>query len=328
MSNKHSKRGAGQESTNQSKSINFERRTNSNGTPNSKYVDLLDVDTPIAGQAYCLLSFLSPEKILKDKESFYFSAFLKKWDFVKSMEKFSQFLSFVSFKYKISLDDLMKDYEEFVKDEREILNSVSVEDEYKTFLDHNEERLEKEFNAENKFQTSTRGIKFRGAYPSLAEAELRSKMLRERDPHHDIYTGECGVWMPWDPDAYKTGRVEYMEEELNQLAHNKKKNEESAKNAFDARIRETKQKAMEENIKKAEKSGNVLTQTLNEQGQLVGIANTNTQETALQKTISPDNQNVSIADIRNELFEGDNIVVGKSDNGQSQLISGPFATPK
>jgi hypothetical protein len=26
-----------------------------------------------------------------------------------------------------------------------------------------------------------------------------------------------------------------------------------------------------------------------------------------------------------ELFEGENIVVGKTDNGQSQLISGPFA---
>jgi hypothetical protein len=35
-----------------------------------------------------------------------------------------------------------------------------------------------------------------------------------------------------------------------------------------------------------------------------------------------------VADIRSELFEGENIVVGKSDNGQSELISGPFATKK
>jgi hypothetical protein len=36
-------------------------------------------------------------------------------------------------------------------------------------------------------------------------------------------------------------------------------------------------------------------------------------------------EEISAADIRSELFEGDNIVVGKSDYGQSQLVSGPFA---
>jgi hypothetical protein len=29
-----------------------------------------------------------------------------------------------------------------------------------------------------------------------------------------------------------------------------------------------------------------------------------------------------------ELFEGDNIVTGKSDYGQSELVSGPFANKK
>jgi hypothetical protein len=303
------------------KEINFERRVHANGEVNSKYIDLLDVDPPIAGQSYCLLSFLSPEKILKQKEMFYFSAFLKKWDFAKSMEKFSQFLNFVSFKYKISFEDLMKDYEEFIKDERANLVNNTLEDEYKTYLDHNEDRLEKEFNVAHNFQTSTRGIKFRGAFPSQAEAELRSKMLRERDPNHDIYTGECGVWMPFDPEAYKTGRVEYMEEELNQLAHNKNQNEANAKTAFEQRIKETRQQAMEENIKKAEKSGNVLTQTINAEGKLVNITNMNTQERALlaqsQETSAADSEyeHISVANIRNELFEGENVVMGKSGKG-------------
>jgi hypothetical protein len=317
---KHQKQGSNKGMS--TKEINFERKTTKNGDPNPKYVDLLDVDAPIAGQSYCLLSFLSPEKILKQREMYYFSAFLKKWDFAKSMEKYSQFLNFMSFKYKLSFDDLMKDYEEFIKEERSNLVNDSVEGEYATYLDHNEERLEKEFNMEHNFQTSTRGIKFRGAFPSLQEAELRSKMLREKDPHHDIYTGECGVWMPWEPEAYKTGRVEYMEEELNQLAHNKSKNEMNAKNAFDQRIKESKRQAIEENVKKAEKSGNVLTQTIDESGELVGISNMNTQEANLK---SQDGDTISVADIRSELFEGDNIVVGKSDNGRSQLLSGPFA---
>lgn len=318
---KHGKApGQGQQTQSDAKKeINFERRVHANGEVNSKYIDLLDVDPPIAGQSYCLLSFLSPEKILKQKEMFYFAAFLKKWDFAKSMEKFSQFLNFVSFKYKISFEDLMKDYEEFIKDERANLVNNTLEDEYKTYLDHNEDRLEKEFNVAHNFQTSTRGIKFRGAFPSQAEAELRSKMLRERDPNHDIYTGECGVWMPFDPEAYKTGRVEYMEEELNQLAHNKNQNEANAKTAFEQRIKETRQQAMEENVKKAEKSGNVLTQTINAEGKLVNIANMNTQERALlaqsQETAAADSEyeHISVANIRNELFEGENVVMGKGN---------------
>lgn len=111
-----------------------------------------------------------------------------------------------------------------------------------------------------------------------------------------------------------------MEEELNQLMHEKNKNETNAKNAFDQRVKESKQKAIEENVKKAEKSGNALSQTIDSQGNLVGVNNSNTQEFALKEQ-----ENISIADICMELFEGDNIVVGKTDNGQSKLVSGPFA---
>ena len=38
----------------------------------SKYIDLLDEDNPVAGQKFVCLSFLSPEKILKQKEIFFF----------------------------------------------------------------------------------------------------------------------------------------------------------------------------------------------------------------------------------------------------------------
>jgi len=145
-------------------------------------------------------------------------------------------------------------------------------------------------------------------------------MLREMDPNHDVYVGPVGLWMPWEPEAYKTGRVEYMEDELNQLMSEKQKNEENAKNSFEQRVKETKQKAIEENMKNAEKSGNTLTQTIDDQGNLVGISNSNTQENSLLEK-----DDISTADICSELFDGENIVVGKSDYGQSELISGPFA---
>ena len=75
-----------------SKKSGFERKQ-VNGKANPKYVDLLEEDKPIAGQKFVCVSFCSPEKILKEKQIFYFEEFLKKWDFNKSMEKFVQFLS-------------------------------------------------------------------------------------------------------------------------------------------------------------------------------------------------------------------------------------------
>ena len=63
----------------------------------TKYVDLLEEDKPIANQKFVCVSFVSPEKILKKKNVYYFQEFLKTWDFNKSMEKCIQFLNFISF---------------------------------------------------------------------------------------------------------------------------------------------------------------------------------------------------------------------------------------
>ncbi len=291
-----------------------------NGVPNPKYVDLLEVDKPLAGQMFGCFSFVSPENILKQREAFYFEEFLKQWEMNKSMEKFHQFLNFVSYKYKLNFEEISKDFEQFIKEEREIIIQSSIEDDYKTFLDKYEDELEKKFNVKHNFQTSVRGFKARGNFASQEEAELRARLLRESDPNFDVYVGPIGTWMPWEPEAYKTGRVEYLEEELNQLVYEKKKNEEIARTAFEQRIKETKQKAIDENKKNAEKHGNVITQDIDNEGNLVGIGQTSTEQTFSEK----EPESISVADIRSELFDGENIVVGKTDYGQSQLKSGPF----
>lgn len=305
----------------------FERKQNADGMENPKYIDLLEEDKSIAGQKFVCVSFVSPENILKNKNIFFFEEFLKQWELNKSLEKFHEFLNFISFKYKLTFDDVITDLKEFLQEEKESINYSTIYDDYKTYFDKNEDKLEKSFGVSNNFQTHTRGLKIRGAYPSMEEAELRCKMLREIDPNHDVYVGPVGMWMPWEPEAYKTGRVEYMEEELNQLMSEKIKNEEGAKQTFEQRIKDTKKKAIEENIKNAEKSGNTLTQTIDDDGNLIGVGLANTQEQNLRFGKETD-EAISAADIRSELFEGENIVVGKTDNGQSELISGPFSKKK
>jgi len=252
----------------------FERKILENGQLNPKYIDLCDEDPPIAGQKFACISFISPEKILKKRELYVFEEFLKQWDFKKSMDKFFDFIHFIAFKYNLNVETLINDYTEFVKEEGIKLKENSVEDDYNNFLDKNEESLTEKFQKQNNFQTSVRGLKIRGSYNTQEEAELRCKKIRDMDPNHDIFVGPVGVWVPWDPDAYKTGRIEFIEDELNQLHKEKMLNEQRAKEDFEKRIKETKKKAIEDNIKLAAKSGNKLTQTIDEDGNLVGVKET------------------------------------------------------
>jgi len=252
----------------------FEKKQNPDGTKNTKYVDLCDEDPPIAGQKFACMSFVSPDKILKKREVYLFNQFIKNWEFSKSMERYFEFIHFIAYKYNLKVDTLINDFNEFVKEETDKLKKSGIEDDYKNFLDKQEDKLNESFNREHAFQTSVRGLKVRGVYSTQDEAEERCKKMREHDPNHDIYVGPVGVWVPWDPDAYKTGRVEHLEEELNALHKEKLKNEEMAKKEFEERIRETKKKAIMENIEKATKSGNVLTQTMDKEGNLVGVKET------------------------------------------------------
>ena len=284
----------------------YEHQKKSDGTVNPNYVDLLEEDKAISGQKFVCVSFVSPETVLKKRELFMFEEFLKGYDFSKSMEKFSQFLNFLSYKYNLNFETLMSDMQEFVKSEKEDLKTTDIYDSYKTFLDNNENELDDQFNKQNNFQTSVRGLKVRGSYSTQEEAELRCKLLREVDPNHNVYVGPVGVWMPWEPEAYKTGRVEYLEDELNQLMHEKNLNEAKAKQEFEKRIQETKRKAIEENVKLARESGNKLTQRLDNQGNLVGV--NNTMENNLKELDDQSSENIKKA-----LFEGDNIVRKKKD---------------
>lgn len=241
--------------------------------PESVFIgDELDEDPSFSNAKYVGISFLSPEKILKKRELFYFEQFVKIWDFNKSMQKFNDFLQFATEKYNLKIDNVMNDYRDFLKEEEQRLKEDSVYDDFKSYVEKHEDKLLNQFSKENAFQTSVRGLKIRTpTYGSLEEAEEMVKKVRERDPTHDIYIGQVGKWMPWDPDAYKTGRMEFMEPELNQLHHEKTKNEQRAKQEFEQRVRETKRKAILENIKLAEKNNNVLTQTLDENDNLVGV---------------------------------------------------------
>ena len=288
-----------------------EYRTNSAGSPNPKYVDLLDEDPAISGQKFACMSFISPERILKSREEYLFQQFLNTWDMNKSLEKYTQFTNFLSFKYKLDAESIQTDLKEFVESEETDIRSASaIGDDYKNYMERFGEKINAQFDKENEFRTSTRGVKVRGVFATQEEAEMMCKKLREIDPSHDVYVGSVGMWMPFHPEAYKTGKVEYLEDELNQLMSDKKSNEEKAKVEFEARVRETKQRAIEDNKTKAADSGNLLTQTMTSDGNLVNVRNI-TDEELEARTVAPDPSKqdgvIASADIAADIFSSENI---------------------
>jgi hypothetical protein len=286
---------------------------NSSNSTKEKVIDLLDEDRPISGQKYVCLSFISPENHIKKKELFFFEKYLKNFEFRKTFDKYTQFLNFLAYKYSLDFNSLTKDMEEFVEEERENLFLTSLEDDYKSFVDAKEEELQKEYSTQHNFQTNTRGIKVRGIFGSQEEAEVKCKMLRETDPNHDVYIGQVGMWMPFHPEAYKTGKVEYLEKDLNDLMAQKKKNDEISKEQFKQRVKESKQKAIRENIAKAEKEGNKLMQTIDENGNLI---NADRMDVPGKNLLFGDSSNddATTVELRKELFEAEDVLVGKQDN--------------
>ena len=214
--------------------------------------DFLEEDVEIPGQRFCLLSFLSPEKVLANKDVFLFNQFIKTYEFqsrTKNLEAYLMNLvtginakldkeadslleqdlsgaSEICRKSKIRLDTLMDDYHNFVKTNEHELKESKLKELYDDFLFANRTKMEDEFYAQNDFRTTVRGLKIRGVYGTQGEAVARSKKLQRQDTLHNIFVGEVGKWLPWDPEPSEIGEQEYAEEQLNTLMKKYKENEE------------------------------------------------------------------------------------------------------
>ena len=123
----------------------FEQKMTKDGKMNPKYVDLLSEDPVIANQQYGCYSFVSPEKIIKQKDIFLFEKFVKQWQYAKALNMFSDFMQFVSHKYTIDPEKLMGDFVEFVTEEENVLKREDVTSDFNHFMDKNEVRLTEEF---------------------------------------------------------------------------------------------------------------------------------------------------------------------------------------
>lgn len=190
--------------------------------------DFLDVDKSLPGQNFVCLSFVSPEKTLMNKEQWMFYNYHQ-----YVISEYNKLFTELTDKLLETDDDTVP--VESVVDMKERLNRVFVMNEVK-YDKWNElvedykfkevEKLEKVFDEMNNFQTSVRGVKVRGVYDSYREAEARSKVLQRNDSRFDVFIGQVGYWLPWHPDINRIQDQEYMNNDLNVLMKEYKKNEE------------------------------------------------------------------------------------------------------
>jgi len=221
--------------------------------------DFLDEDPEIPGQKYALVSFLSPENVLARKDEFFFERFVKSYEIdwkIKNLEKFlaetvtninntlteyatklekdgQQEIADLCRKNYIRIDDIMTDYQNFVRKQQREINRTRISEDYKDFLFHEQAKLEDEFHAANDFRTTVRGLKIRGVVRDEREAQQRVKRLQATDKIHNIFMAEVGKWTPWDPSPSQVQDQEYGQEELNNLMKKYRENEQNREVFFE-----------------------------------------------------------------------------------------------
>jgi len=188
-------------------------------------IDYLDEDPEIPTQKYCIVSFLSPEKIIKQKEHFFFEEFVKYMDYDWKVKGLEHLMAFLSKKYSIKIDDLLADATEFGKVREKEIRDTDIEEAWQVFLLKHEKETQEKYDQSVEFKTNVRGVKVRRAFATVEEAQVMAKVFQRKYPKDNIYIGKVGAWLPWDPSEHLMPEVEYAEKELNELMRKYKENE-------------------------------------------------------------------------------------------------------
>jgi hypothetical protein len=210
-------------------------------------VDYLDEDPEIPTQRYCLVSFISPEKVIQDKNRFFFKRFMQYMDYDWKVKGMEHFMAFLSKKYGLKIDDLLADAAEFAKVRDKEIRETDLEEQYQVFLLKHEKETQEKYDQAVDFKTNVRGVKVRRVFGSVEEAQVMAKVFQRKYPKDNIYIGKVGCWLPWDPSEHLMPEVEYAEKELNEMMRRYKENESNKEIFFAEQREEAIKKQKEEN---------------------------------------------------------------------------------
>ena len=229
--------------------------SDNSAAPASVKEDFLEEDPEIRSQKFVLLSFLSPESVLDNKDQYFFSEFVKQYEIDYKIRNLETYLvsvvrgvndkltteadrleaaspdlsgaALLCRKGRLDMASILQTYHNFVKENDKTIKKTTIKEAYDDFLFKQQSKLEDEFFQKNEFRTSIRGLKVRGVTGTHGEAVAMAKKLQRSDAIHNIFLGEVGKWLPWDPKPHQVQDQEYAEDQLNQLMKRYKDNEEA-----------------------------------------------------------------------------------------------------
>lgn len=205
----------------------------------TKEVDYLEQDEPLRAQNFVCLSFISPEEILKKKEAYFFEEYTKAY--VKKNNEYITTLEnlFTNKKEEIRI---LKDNFNF------LFNESKIQESFNYFVQDQYNNLEKSFHEQNEFHTSIRGLKVRGVFDTIQEAQARSEKLRKLENNKfSIFVAQVGCWCPWSPNPEHIENQEFAETQLNTLMKKYQENQENKNQYFEDR-----KESMKKQISEAE----------------------------------------------------------------------------
>jgi len=217
-------------------------------------IDYLDEDPEIPTQRYCVISFLSPEKVIKQKAEFINEKFVEFMDYDWKVKGMEHLMAFIAKKYSLKVEDLFADMAEFTKVHNDEVKKTDVHEQYQVFLLKHEKDLETEFTEKVDFHTNVRGVKVRRTFANLEECQQYAKVLQRRYPKDSLYVGKVGCWLPWDPSEHLMPEVEYAEKELNEMMRKYKENEVNREIFFEEEKTQKIEKQKKENDERRKKA--------------------------------------------------------------------------
>lgn len=204
-----------------------------------KEADYLDEDPPLRGQNYACLSFIGPEDVIKKKEVFFMEMFIKSFSL-----DLNEFFDKIKEKYPDHLDAIVSIKEKYSY----VFDPNTLYDEYKYYVNSNSTSLERDYLEQNNFQTTIRGLKVRGVFDTLKEAEIRAQVLKKIDSRFHVFVGQVGCWVPFNPNPDEIENQEYGETHLNSLMKSYKENQDKKDLFYEERKRELQALRMKEKL--------------------------------------------------------------------------------
>ena len=161
-------------------------------TPVSE-TDFLSQDPPVAHQNYACISYVSPEALLARKDAFMADRFRK-----QTMGELSMLLEKLCSEFP---DDDVGYMIGAVRSKHFVAASAAAD----------------EKKAEGGWSTTVRGLKVRGVYETLDDAQTRASQLKKIDKEYDVFVAEVGCWCQWHPDPSQIGEKQYTNPQENAI---------------------------------------------------------------------------------------------------------------